>query len=61
MTPKLTLYALNKVLAPNPAKPMLLLQLLGIDYELKLLNFNSDDKATGVKGAECVLLVERGH
>ena len=54
MVVKLTLYGLKPHLAPNPWKPALLLQLLGLDYEIKLLDFGSDNKETGVKGAECV-------
>lgn len=56
-----TLYALTGHWGPNPMKVGALLEALGLDYEIKGVDFGSDDKERGVKGADYIAICANGR
>ena len=59
--PHFTLYALTGHWGPNPIKVAAFLEQFGFDYHVKLLDMNSTDKETGVKGADYLEVCPNGR
>ena len=57
----LTLYVLKGHWGPNPIKIGICLEALGLDYDIKPVEFGSSDKETGVKGADYLSVCENGR
>jgi glutathione S-transferase len=59
MAPQFTLYS-HRGPGPNPLKPAILLEKLGLSYEVVALNFG-DDAETGVKGSKFLAVNPNGR